>query len=295
MPKEPWEQPLYAETGRKKRIFFGSGILGGCGCGGMLLAAVMVFILFAVVVPPSMPPKEKCPEFGRERQAQSQAARQEPEQRERERRQQREEAAENIPKPAAQTSAAKPTLPPDEKEFVTISEHDPASMYDAINGDEVLEEIPTKTKLEVKSKKDVRQGRIVLTWFEVTYKDKTGWITQYQTTGDLVTESESGKESSIRISGQDDVRLGTCTPEAKKTFKKWALDQTAVTYLEYPQGSDSSIWVTMTPDKYSSKENAESVAVNLARAYKMQTGYEGLVIVTIWHYTKDKVFAKGKF
>jgi len=82
--------------------------------------------------------------------------------------------------------------------------------------------------------------------------------------------------------------------EAKEKFEAWALNNSAVTYLEYPEDSDWQIWVRLTPDKYTTKKNAEQIALFLARAYRLQTGFEGLVIVTIWDPEKSKVFAKGR-
>ena len=72
------------------------------------------------------------------------------------------------------------------------------------------------------------------------------------------------------------------------------MKNTAVTYLEYPEDSDWQIWVRLTPDKYTTKDNVESIALQLARAYKMQTGFDKLVIVTVWHPNKAEIFAKGR-
>lgn len=79
----------------------------------------------------------------------------------------------------------------------------------------------------------------------------------------------------------------------KARFKDWALT-TSVTSLTYPENSDWQIWITLSDTKhsYTTKENVETIAWNLAKAYKLQTGYNDLVIVTVWRH--GKVYAKGK-
>ena len=81
--------------------------------------------------------------------------------------------------------------------------------------------------------------------------------------------------------------------EKQKTFQKWAVENTAVTYFKYPNNSDYQIWVKMTSDKYASKQNTEIVAKQIGKYYKQQTGFKGMVIVTVWDYN-NKVFVKGK-
>ncbi len=49
----------------------------------------------------------------------------------------------------------------------------------------------------------------------------------------------------------------------------------------------------MTADKYASKQNAEVIAQQIGRYYKTQTGYDGMVIITVWDYN-NKIFVKGK-
>ena len=180
------------------------------------------------------------------------------------------------------------------KEFVVIDKTAPATLREAPNGRSSLGKIPAGTKIEIKSKKDIRSGMLVVTWYEVNYNGRNGWISQYVTMGDIIKEDDSGKESSDRAEGADKVRHGSFNEQAKENFKSWALNNTAVTYLEYPEGSDWQIWVRLTPDKYTTKDNVESIALHLARAYKMQTGFDKLVIVTVWHPYKAEIFAKGR-
>lgn len=180
------------------------------------------------------------------------------------------------------------------KEFVVIDKTAPAILREVPNGRNSLGKIPAGTKIEIKSKKEVRSGTLVVTWYEVNYKSRNGWISQYVTMGDIIKEDDSGKKTSVRADGADKVRMGSFNKQAKENFKSWALNNTAVTYFEYPESSDWQIWVRLTPDKYTTKENAESIALYLAKAYKMQTGFDKLVIVTVWHPDKDKVFAKSR-
>jgi len=135
---------------------------------------------------------------------------------------------------------------------------------------------------------------LLLHGMKLNYKGKNGWISQYVTMGDIIKEDDSGKQSSVRAEGADKVRLGSFNEQSKETFKSWAINNTSVTYFEYPEGSDWEIWVRLTPDKYTTKDNVESIALQLARAYKMQTGFDKLVIVTVWQPYKAKIFAKGR-
>lgn len=180
------------------------------------------------------------------------------------------------------------------REFVIIDKTAPATLRAAPNGTSSLGKIPAGTKIEIKSKKDIRSGRFIVTWYEVNYKGTNGWISQYVTMGDIIKEDETGKESSVRAEGADKVRLGSFNEQSKEGFKAWALNNTAVTYFEYPEGSDWQIWVRLSPDKYTTKENVESIALHLARYYKIQTGFDKLIIVTVWHPYKNEVFAKGR-
>jgi len=84
------------------------------------------------------------------------------------------------------------------------------------------------------------------------------------------------------------------TDQQKNKFKTWALNNTDVISLSYPENSDWQIWITLSDDKYSYtvKEDVEKIASTTARYYKLQTGYKGLVVVTVWR--NDSVYAKGR-
>ena len=84
------------------------------------------------------------------------------------------------------------------------------------------------------------------------------------------------------------------TDQQKNKFKSWALNNTDVISLSYPENSDWQIWITLSDEKhsYTTKEDIENIASSTARYYKLQTGYKGLVVVTVWR--NDSVYAKGR-
>lgn len=180
------------------------------------------------------------------------------------------------------------------REFVVIDKVAPTTLREAPNGKGSIGKIPAGTKVEVISKKDIRSGRLVVTWYEIHYSGKKGWISQYVTMGDIIKEDDSGAKITVREKGADEVRFGAFNKQAKEDFKSWALNNTATTYLEYPEDSDGQIWIRLSPEKYTTKDNVESIALQLAKAYKMQTGFDELVIVTVWHPYKTEIFVKGR-
>lgn len=54
------------------------------------------------------------------------------------------------------------------REFVFIDKATPAPLREAPDGTRSLGKIPAGTKIEIKSKKDIRSGMIVVTWYEVS-------------------------------------------------------------------------------------------------------------------------------
>lgn len=204
-----------------------------------------------------------------------------------------ESAAEQAPMDAVQEQQA-PSPQESPKVFVSIAKGVMANLRDVPNGTKTLTRIPQDTRLDVISSRDMRSGALEVTWHEVVYSGQSGWISQYDTTGDLWSHDTTGEISSSRAEGADEVRIAEFSREAKVAFQSWILKNTAATYLEYPQGSDSSIWVRFAPELYETKDSAETAAVRLARDYKLQTGYKGHIIVTVWHHAKDEIFAKGR-
>lgn len=82
-------------------------------------------------------------------------------------------------------------------------------------------------------------------------------------------------------------------PAAKQRFEEYALKNFAITSFEYVH--DDTIWIQLTPDKYTTKKNVEAIATSIARAYKAQTGYKDLVFVHVWHPYKQEQYAKGEY
>ena len=110
--------------------------------------------------------------------------------------------------------------------------------------------------------------------------------------GDIITEdSHTGKTEISRAPHADKPKLVTFDEQAKQDFKEWALNHTAVTWLEY-QG-DGTIWIKLTMDKYTTKDNVTKIAEALAKYYKMQTNYQKPVVVTVWDRNENKIWAVG--
>ncbi len=82
------------------------------------------------------------------------------------------------------------------------------------------------------------------------------------------------------------------TSTQKAQFKRYCLNNLAVVEVNFQ--SDWQIWVRLKSHKYTGKANVERIAEHLARAYKNQTGYKGLVIVTVWDFTSSRIVAKGR-
>ena len=84
------------------------------------------------------------------------------------------------------------------------------------------------------------------------------------------------------------------TTQQKNKFESWAINNTEVTSLVYPEDSDWQLWITLSDAKhsYTTKEDIEKIASTIARYYKLQTKYDSLVIVTVWR--NGSVYAKGR-
>ena len=89
------------------------------------------------------------------------------------------------------------------REFVVIDKVTPATLREVPNGTSSLGKIPAGAKIEIISKKDIRSGMLVVTWYEVSYKGRKGWISQYVTMGDIIKEDASGRKSTVRAKGAD--------------------------------------------------------------------------------------------
>jgi hypothetical protein len=189
---------------------------------------------------------------------------------------------------------AQPSKPKVEyREYVIIDEIGPARILDSPPDGKEIGHIPAKWKVEIFGKRECRTGRFIQTWYKVKSNNKVGWISQYTTTGAMIKDPVGeGKTIVERAPHADSPAIAKFDIIAKKNFHKWAMKNLAVTDFYYP--SDWQIWVRLTPDKYTNKENVEQIATYIAKAYKSQTGYEGLVIVTVWDPYVFEEYAKGR-
>lgn len=101
-----------------------------------------------------------------------------------------------------------------------------------------------------------------------------------------VGSSDSESSGSTESSGSSSSRVSQPKNEA---FKKWALENTAVTDIAINQ---PSMFVTLTQDKYTNKENVSAIARNLARAYCSQTGAS---YMNCHIYLAGEEYASGRY
>lgn len=186
-----------------------------------------------------------------------------------------------------------PSVYAEKREFVIIDKVASAPVRNQPNGTDSLGRLPAGSKVEIFGKRTVRSGSLLVIWYEVKINKKDGWISQYVTMGDIITENiDTGTKIKKRVPGADNVRDAKFDKEAKKNFKEWALENTAVKWLEYQ--ADGMIWVRLSPAKYTSKTNVQKIAEHLAKAYRLQTNYKKPIVVTIWDPYKSKIWAKGR-
>jgi len=86
----------------------------------------------------------------------------------------------------------------------------------------------------------------------------------------------------------DETTTKSYSSNPQEEFKKYLLDNTAVTDVQYE--SDWQIWVYLKPEKYTSVENVEQIAKQIAKWYgqRMNKDY---TICTVWQ--GSQVYAKG--
>jgi len=103
--------------------------------------------------------------------------------------------------------------------------------------------------------------------------------------GSVDTDNDVGRNENYE-------KHSTISLESKEKFKSWAINTGGITYLEYPDNSDKWIWVRLSPEKYTTKDNVEAIAYFIGRAYKSQTGCNETVTVSIFYYYKDEIYLK---
>jgi hypothetical protein len=69
-------------------------------------------------------------------------------------------------------------------------------------------------------------------------------------------------------------------------FESWALKNTPVIRLKYKGAS--RILVILEPDKYTSKDDVQEIADNLARAYRLRRNYTKPITVTVWDSNRQR-------
>jgi hypothetical protein len=184
-------------------------------------------------------------------------------------------------------------LPVKSRRYVTIDNVGPARVLSAPGEEPVLGRIPALARTEIFGSRDVRSGALSQTWYKVKVDGRTGWISQYTTTGEIVSESESGASTSQRAAFQSDPlakRANYSFPTAQQAFREWTLRSGGVTWVHFE--SDHQIWVTLSAEKYAMGD-LKAIAQHLARAYVVQTDLERDAVVTVWNAERTRYLAKG--
>jgi len=79
----------------------------------------------------------------------------------------------------------------EKKEFVIIDKAYSARILSEPLSDNSLGRIPAGTKAQIFKKQQARSGMLTQTWYFVKYNNIEGWISQYVTMGDIITEYEN--------------------------------------------------------------------------------------------------------
>jgi len=177
------------------------------------------------------------------------------------------------------------------KEYVEIAPPAPRILAAPLDGN-MLGRIQPGKKVEILEKREMKSGRLYSTWYRIKYKGRNGWISQYVTTGKIIRAKVGGKKKIVKAPYSDSPKIAKFDKKGKEIFKKWALKNTAITWLEYQE--DGIIWVRLSPEKYTTKSNVKAIAKNIAKFYKLQTNYNKPIIVTVWDPYKAKIWGKGK-
>lgn len=108
------------------------------------------------------------------------------------------------------------------------------------------------------------------------------------------TGVSTDNEKSPSAQSKPAVEQEVVSVDKKRKFMDWAIKSGGVTWISFPKdGIEGSIWVTLSDEKYVYGD-LEEIASFLARAYKLQTKYKGLVIVTVWNKNRSDYVAKGR-
>lgn len=124
--------------------------------------------------------------------------------------------------------------------------------------------------------------------FRVSTKEKT----KITPTAELEKQKSQTKQEMEKA--LDEAKKEREFKNREKKYVSWARKTGGVDEIKIV--GDGLVWVILTPEKYTTKENVEAIARSLACAYKKQTGYDGTAIVTVWPSvggTKADSVAKG--
>jgi len=94
------------------------------------------------------------------------------------------------------------------REFVVIDELGSARVLGYPPDGRLIRRIPALTKTEILGKKECRTGIATQTWYKIKINGKTGWISQYVTTGDIIKEPVGGGSAVIERAPYADDPLG---------------------------------------------------------------------------------------
>jgi hypothetical protein len=112
------------------------------------------------------------------------------------------------------------------REFIIIDKAVSAPLRSAPLDGKELGRIPAGTKVQVFEKAEARSGMLAQTWYRVKYKGKEGWISQYTTMGDIITQDDkTGNSLTARAPNADRPKMVEAA-ELNKGFMK----------------SDSNLW-----------------------------------------------------
>lgn len=74
------------------------------------------------------------------------------------------------------------------KAYVVTDNLGPAKLYEIAGGYGYLDEIPINEKFELLDLKSIHKGQQTVTWYKIKYDSKEGWISQFVTTGKIISE-----------------------------------------------------------------------------------------------------------
>jgi hypothetical protein len=116
-------------------------------------------------------------------------------------------------------------------------------------------------------------------WFKVKYGNQIGWACKDY----LVTQSE--------IENLKYTEKNSKNAKADERFKNWAFENLAVTDIAINR---PTLFVTLTYDKYTNKENVQIIAETIAKYYCFQTGNK-FAVCRVYSYNGTREYAKGTY